>query len=217
MSLLPEVTEHFSKRIMTYTNWKSPMLYCSCKKSINRVLEIGCGAKFSFDTNSEKFGIDVTRVLLKKMREKNPDINLVMADARYLPFKNKTFDVAGAVFVLHHLVGRTISICKNNVKKCIQEVYRVTTADGQFMVLEHLSLNKIYSATFFLTTYLLANLGLNVEFLDIREKVVTYYLDENTLRNLAQKFSLRAVTSERWHFRGITLGYDKQLLLQKVQ
>lgn len=214
MTLLPEVVEHFSK-MKRYTNRRSPRLYCPSRKSTYRVLEIGCGANFSFDTCSEKFSIDITRDLIKKMKKMYPEVNLVLGDARYLPFKEKSFDTVGAVFVLHHLVGRTISTCKDNVKKCISEANRVTTNKGQFIVLEHLSLNKTYSNIMFLTTLLLAKLNLNIKYLDIQERVVTYYLDEKTLNNLAPMFNSTVLTSKIWRFRGITLGYDKQIRLSK--
>lgn len=217
-TLLEETTQHFTKRSEVYATWKSPNL---TRNVINedKILEIGCGAKFSFDCDcSEKYGIDVTPTLIKKLRQQDRNINLILADARYLPFKNKTFGSVGAVFVLHHLVANTVQICKCNVEKGLKEMSRVLKDDGQICILEHLSKNDFLSNVMFFTTYILSKTGFQANYLDIHDGVVTYFLSEKTFNGLAKKSGLfsKTKTSKLWQFRKVIFGYDKQLCLEKI-
>ena len=48
----------------------------------------------------EIVGIDISKKMMSKAREKGVQ-NLVIADARFIPFKDKSFDVTISVHVLH--------------------------------------------------------------------------------------------------------------------
>jgi len=67
-------------------------------------------------TGFEVVGIDISRRMMSKAKEKGLQ-DLLLADARFIPFKNKTFDVAISVHVLHLI---------SEWKKTLREVCRVT-------------------------------------------------------------------------------------------
>lgn len=212
-----DVREHFSQRTEHYVTWRSPDFVNINPLRQAKVLEVGCGAKFSFNLASEKYGIDITPNLLADLKRQDKNINLVMADARYLPFLDKVFDIVGAIFVLHHLVGDTRSVSKINISDSLKEMTRVSTDQGHILILEHLS-NKLFSNLFFYVTWVFSRLGLNSDILDIHNKVITFYLDDNTLKKMLNQIGLtsQVMTSQKWRFRKINLGEDKQLLIQKT-
>jgi len=216
-TLLPEVREHFSKSSEDYIAWRSWNLTNPELLKYGRVLEVGCGAKFSFESTLPKYGIDITPILLQELKRKSPEVNVIMADARFLPFRNSVFDTVGAVFVLHHLVGDTIAISKGNIRSSLSEMKRVLNAGGQILILEHLCKNKVFSLFFFTVTWFMAKLSINIKYLDIHDRVVTYFLDEKTFENICSHVGLKSgvVASEVWQFRRVLLGYDKQMLLKK--
>jgi len=215
--LLPEVQEHFSRRVKEYTS--DPQIDFKTIQGLRmaKVLEVGCGAKFSLSSASEKYGVDITRGLLRELKRRSPEVNLVMADVRYLPFKNRVFDLVTAVFLLHHLVGETTALSRRNIQKGLSEMSRVSGERGCLLILEHLSENKFFSSVFFYVTWVLAKLNLNLEYFDIHDKVVTYYLDETTFRKMIGQIglTLRTLTSKFWQFRNFRLGQDKSLLALK--
>lgn len=213
-TLLPEVKEHFSRVFEDYTGYRQRDLKIAGGLRMARVLEVGCGAMFSLPSASEKYGVDITPKLVRELRRRSPEVNLVIADVRYLPFQDRVFDLVTAVCLLHHLVGETIAISRKNIQKGLTEMARVSDERGRLLILEHLSENKYFSITFFYLTLILAKLNLDLKYLDIHDKVVTYYLDENTLRNLLSQIGLTVctLTSKFWQCRNFRLGRDKLLL-----
>jgi len=101
-----------------------------------KLLDIGCGncrnsipfAKSGFDC----YGIDFSKKMLGLARERckkeNIKINLKLARAEKLPFKNETFDCCIFVNALHHIEtgeGR---------KKAVSEMFRVMKKDSKAFV-----------------------------------------------------------------------------------
>lgn len=213
-TLLPEVQEHFSRRFEEYTSYGQIDFKNIQGLRMARVLEVGCGARFSFRSASEKIGVDITPRLVKELQHRNPEVNLLIADVRYLPFRDMVFDLVTAVFLLHHLVGETIALSRKNVRRGLTEMARVSDEHGRLLILEHLSKNRCFSITFFYLTFILAKLNLDLKYLDIHDKVITYYLDENNIRNLLNQIGLtvRTLSSKNWQFRNFRLGHDKLLL-----
>jgi ubiquinone/menaquinone biosynthesis C-methylase UbiE len=97
-----------------------------------RILEIGSGAGIDsaeFLRNDAKvvsmdFSPTSTRSTKSLLREAGLDGVVVMADARFLPFRNETFDVAYSFGVIHHIP---------DVSAVLDEVKRVLRDDGLFM------------------------------------------------------------------------------------
>jgi ubiquinone/menaquinone biosynthesis C-methylase UbiE len=89
-------------------------------KNCTKILDVGVGtgrlAEPLQKTGFEVVGIDISRRMMSKAKEKGLQ-DLLLADARFIPFKDKTFDVAISVHVLHLI---------SEWKKTLREVCRVT-------------------------------------------------------------------------------------------
>jgi ubiquinone/menaquinone biosynthesis C-methylase UbiE len=89
-------------------------------KDCTNILDVGVGtgrlAEPLQKTGFEVAGIDISRRMMSKAKEKGLQ-DLLLADARFIPFKDKTFDIAISVHVLHLISGW---------KKTLREVCRVT-------------------------------------------------------------------------------------------
>lgn len=94
--------------------------FCAELKNCTRILDVGVGTgRLAEPLQNEGFeivGIDISKKMMSKAREKGVQ-NLVIADARFIPFKDKSFDAAISVHLLH-LIGEW--------KKALIEVCRVT-------------------------------------------------------------------------------------------
>jgi len=97
-----------------------------------RVLEMGSGAGIDsaeFLRNGAKvvsmdFSLMSTRSTKSLFREAGLDGDVVMADARFLPFRDEKFDVAYSFGVIHHIPA---------VSAVLDEVKRTLRHDGLFM------------------------------------------------------------------------------------
>jgi len=98
-----------------------------------KILEIGCGncrnllifAKKGF----ECYGIDFSNEMIKYAEEfcrsNNINVNLKIANAEKLPFKDNYFDYALFIAVLHHVENRD---------KALSELKRVLKKDGTALI-----------------------------------------------------------------------------------
>ncbi len=72
-------------------------------------LDVGCGSGNYTGALSAKGlnieGIDISKEMLTKARQKHPTIQFLEADARQLPYKNDSFDGATCILATHH-IGR---------------------------------------------------------------------------------------------------------------
>jgi ubiquinone/menaquinone biosynthesis C-methylase UbiE len=93
---------------------------CAELENCTRILDVGVGtgrlAKPLQNAGFEVVGIDISKKMISKAREKSVQ-NLVIADARFIPFKDKSFDAAISVHLLHLI---------SEWKKALREVCRVT-------------------------------------------------------------------------------------------
>ena len=89
-------------------------------KDCTKILDVGVGtgrlAEPLQKAGFEVVGIDISRRMMSKAKEKGLQ-DLLLADARFIPFKDKTFDVAISVHVLHLI---------SEWKKTLREVCRVS-------------------------------------------------------------------------------------------
>jgi tRNA (uracil-5-)-methyltransferase TRM9 len=100
-----------------------------------RLLNIGCGHGPDFLAFRDKFeltGLDFSTEMIKLARRYSHkfefQVNLQVADARYLPFANKSFDFAIAVATYHHLKGHEDQLA------ALLELRRVLKPGGQAFV-----------------------------------------------------------------------------------
>lgn len=93
---------------------------CAELKNRSRILDVGVGTgRFAEPLQNAGFevvGIDISKKMMNKAREKSVQ-NLLIADARFIPFKDKSFDAAISVHLLHLVT---------EWKKALTEVCRVT-------------------------------------------------------------------------------------------
>jgi len=111
-----------------------PYQFTKSKRGM-KVLEVGCGwgratigpAK----EGAESFGVDISAssISLAKRYAQNKKcyVNLVVACAELLPFKEETFEAVHSWFVLQHM-------SKHNAIRAINEVRRVLKKGGKFHV-----------------------------------------------------------------------------------
>lgn len=89
-------------------------------KDCRKILDVGVGtgrlAEPLQNAGFEVVGIDISRKMAGKAREKGVK-QLLLADARFLPFKPKIFDAAICVHVLHLI---------SEWKRVLQEIYQVS-------------------------------------------------------------------------------------------
>ncbi len=110
-----------------------------------KILDIGCGNcrnLFPFYKNNFTcYGIDFSEEMIKQAKKfikKNKiKINLKIADAESLPFKNNFFDYCLSLAVLHHV---------KNKEKAVKELYRVLKLNGKavFCVWNKLQLKFLF-------------------------------------------------------------------------
>jgi tRNA (uracil-5-)-methyltransferase TRM9 len=100
-----------------------------------RLLNIGCGHGpdfLAFRDNFELTGLDFSSEMIKLARRYSHkfefQVNLQVADARHLPFANKSFDFAIAVATYHHLKGHEDQLA------ALLELKRVLKPGGQAFV-----------------------------------------------------------------------------------
>jgi ubiquinone/menaquinone biosynthesis C-methylase UbiE len=116
-------TQPFMRKLMEFDNFRG-----------KRLLEIGCG----LGTDLLQFaragalvtGVDLTPASVELVRKRFvlegiPGIAQV-ADAEYLPFEDKSFDVVYSFGVLHHTP---------NTQRAIDEVYRVLKPGGRIIIM----------------------------------------------------------------------------------
>lgn len=77
------------------------------------VLDVGCGSA----RHMTRFGVDSSFEMVRIARERNPIGEYVVADARFLPFKDKVFPDSICIAVLHHLVPGDALLALNELKR----------------------------------------------------------------------------------------------------
>jgi ubiquinone/menaquinone biosynthesis C-methylase UbiE len=91
------------------------------KKNLN-VMDVGAEAGrfslFAANTNAYVVSVDLDSYALKRLRLKNRDINIVQADAKYLPLKDAVFDIVFMVEVLDYIpeLDQALGDCKRTLK-----------------------------------------------------------------------------------------------------
>jgi len=105
-------------------------------KENDRVLDLCCGTganlvfmkKYVF--NGIYCGIDFSRGMLRKAKEKIPEAILICGDVEYLPFRSEIFDVITYTYAFYELEG-------DKVEKTLNEIKRVLKPEGKLYIMEH--------------------------------------------------------------------------------
>jgi ubiquinone/menaquinone biosynthesis C-methylase UbiE len=97
-----------------------------------KILEIGIGTgKSSYYINKrELFGVDISRPMLERYKEKSDSSRIVLAEAQHIPFKNQSFDWTIFLF----------SLPSENTKKALQEGMRT---GKKVLILQYKPMSRI--------------------------------------------------------------------------
>lgn len=133
--------------------WRAIEAYQMSKVNINYknpILDIGCGfGEFGgvFFESKVEVGVDIDKKDILRARQVKKYRKLVLADARKLPFKEKSFRTVISNSVLEHIPG---------VDQVLKESYRVLKTNGYLIYT--VPINKLYNNLFY--TSLFESLGL---------------------------------------------------------
>ncbi len=103
-------------------------------RSGTKFLDAGCGngrhMKIAAELGSCCIGFDIARNLIKLAKTKEPlrACNFLIADARMMPFRSHTFDVAICIAVLHHIPDEESRV------KLLLELMRVLKQGGKALL-----------------------------------------------------------------------------------
>jgi len=108
----------FSKAWKSYDQWAVPQRECakilkSLETLSGRVLDLGCGTGIMSENLSDVVGVDIAHGMAKVYKARFGKV--VLGDAHYLPFKDKSFDCVVSNFALHW----------TDTSKSLQEALRV--------------------------------------------------------------------------------------------
>ena len=103
-------------------------------KSSNKLLDIGHGGTFDYDTSKVKeiTGLDLDKMIDVKNIPKN--IRLVEGSALDIPEDIKNFDTTIVVMLLHHLVGNEVSENLENLDRCLQQIRKTLIDNGKLII-----------------------------------------------------------------------------------
>lgn len=94
-----------------------------------KVLDIGAGtgrlAVRLANLGAEVTALDISEVMVDKLKAKSYKLKAILGEAENLPFDDNSFDIVIATFLIVHL---------KDLEKFFDEVYRVLKPDGLFLV-----------------------------------------------------------------------------------
>lgn len=104
-------------------------------RGVDRLLDIGNGGFFNFDTG---LAGHVTAVDLFLKDGPGPTPNSTFKEGSFLdmPFPDGSFDCVMQQNVLHHVTGRSVRENFANMRRCLQEMYRVCAPGGKAVIVE---------------------------------------------------------------------------------
>jgi hypothetical protein len=128
------------------------------------------------------YAIDIQSRTLREFRRHHPDTEeVVVCDARSLPFRDSVFNNVATTDVLHHLVGSRPLYSRNNVKAVLRGIRRIMDSRGMLLINEQIARIQLFRCLMFYVTLLCAELGIEVNFFDIHSRVVAYFMTDDEL------------------------------------
>jgi|GEM_PF-6765946 len=121
----PNVTGNVSSR--------NKLRMMSAKKVRGKnILDVGCGNGLLLEKlNGKLVGVDFSGSMLEEASKRQPNCTYVVASATHLPFKDKSFDTAVCIDMLHHLPTDSAQL------SAIKELIRVSSKRAVFEIKTH--------------------------------------------------------------------------------
>ena len=182
-----------------------------------KVLEVGCSTGYITRFIAKRFdceiiGIDLGDFVLEIAREETQKLNLTnvtfqTGNVENLPFASESFNGIFMYDTLQHVCNRDIAL-----KECL----RILTPEGVMIVYDYYAENYLFSLVMFYVTLLCSKLNIEIHLLEIRSRVVTYFLTKKKFYLICADSGLRIRELnikdwKRWIFR---LGKVVKLLIQ---
>jgi ubiquinone/menaquinone biosynthesis C-methylase UbiE len=143
------------------------------------VLDIGCGTGEQLKLLNRAVGLDIS-IEMAKMAKHKTNKPVVVANAEFLPFKNKSFDKAISFFgALNHC----------NLKRALREVNRVLKDDGVFIF----TVANIYDIKWILKNILRGDFKKVKNALKKRKGTITKIIDGEKIKVKTRFYSIGEV------------------------
>lgn len=113
-----------------------------------RILDVGCGTgtllkRLSEKCNVECHGIDVEEEMLRRAREKCPQMDIRLSSCEATPYENEYFDVIVACMAYHHFPDK--EAFAEEASRIIKKGGRLYIADPKFPFVIRKMINKALS------------------------------------------------------------------------
>ena len=156
-------------------------------KSSNKLLDIGHGGTFDYDTSKVKeiTGLDLDKMIDVKNIPKN--IRLVEGSALDIPEDIKNFDTTILVMLLHHLVGNEVSENLENLDRCLQQIQKTLIKNGKLIIVESCVPKWFYlieKILFKPTSFLIKKFIKHPPAFQFTEEILDKYLKKNNFKNI---------------------------------
>ena len=143
------------------------------------VLDIGCGTGEQLKILNKAIGLDIS-IEMAKIAKHKTNKPVVVANAEFLPFKNKSFDKAISFFgALNHC----------NLKRALREVNRVLKDDGVFIF----TIANIYDIKWILKNILRGDFKKVKNALKKRKGTIIKIIDGEKIKVKTRFYSIREV------------------------
>ena len=156
-------------------------------KSSDRLLDIGHGGSFDYDTSKVK---EITGLDLDKMIDINnlpKNINLIEGSVLNIPKNVKNFDTTLVVMLLHHLVGNNVSENLENLDKCLQQIRKTLINNGKLIIVESCVPKWFYlieKLLFKPTSFLIKKFMKHPPAFQFTQAILDKYLKKNNYKNI---------------------------------
>jgi ubiquinone/menaquinone biosynthesis C-methylase UbiE len=152
-------------------------------KDKGKLIDLGCGpgqtTKFLFEHGATNIiGADISEGMVQKASLLNPSIKFEVADMLKLPYADNSFGAAIAFYAIVHFT-------EAEVRKAINEVYRVLKEGGQLLFSFHIGNETIHLDDFF----------------DVPVDIDFYFFETQNILHLVQEAGFKLIDAiERYSY-----------------